>query len=190
MGDKLPASELEKLDAQFKEGLQGLEMGALPLNKEMMTQLKNVDLKNMKQMSAAQMAELQKKLKDGKLGCAKCLGKTGAWDKNLGEGMTALMQPQGSGGVERGPGTVPLVLKDEPSQAGSTKIENVSNEDLSRAALGDPLAVLQGEHRVDQSLDKGPVEGGAIASQGEGGDAVWKDSLTPQERKVLQKYFK
>lgn len=64
-----------------------------------------------------------------------------------------------------------------------------SNLDLERAALGDQLGTSNGQHRVDKDAFRAQ-QGGGIQSAGQGGDAVWTDSLLPAEREVLKKYFK
>jgi hypothetical protein len=64
-----------------------------------------------------------------------------------------------------------------------------SNLDLERAALGDQLGASSGQHRVDKEAFRSQ-QGGGIQSTGQGGDAVWTDSLLPAEREVLKKYFK
>ena len=38
------------------------------------------------------------------------------------------------------------------------------------------------EHEINKDAYSGPVAAGAIQSAGQGGETVWKDELTPQER--------
>ena len=44
------------------------------------------------------------------------------------------------------------------------------------------------EHDVDKTK-RGPVDGGTSSGKGKGGDRVWKDSLLPNEKKALKKFF-
>jgi hypothetical protein len=41
---------------------------------------------------------------------------------------------------------------------------------------------------VDESK-VGPSDGGGTNAKGKGGDRVWKDSLLPNEKKALKKFF-
>ena len=93
----------------------------------------------------------------------------------------------GNGGVTRGPGAAPLTLGDEESKLGTKNQEAVENPDLSRATPGDLIGLGEQKHDVDQT-QIGPREAGA-ASTGQGGEQVWKESLTPDERAVLKRYF-
>jgi hypothetical protein len=64
-----------------------------------------------------------------------------------------------------------------------------SNLDLQRAAISDVTGVSNGQHQVDKGAFQNQ-SGGTLQSIGQGGDAVWTDSLLPSEREVLRKYFK
>ena len=52
------------------------------------------------------------------------------------------------------------------------------------------MGLGKGEHTVDPSAYKGPTSAGAVAADGSGGETVWRDDLTPQEREVLRNFFK
>ena len=72
---------------------------------------------------------------------------------------------------------------------GTNNIEKVTNEDLSRASLGDLLSVGATEHEEDKQAS-GSQAGGRVSSNGQGGDAVWRESLIPEEQALLKRYFK
>jgi hypothetical protein len=55
--------------------------------------------------------------------------------------------------------------------------------------MGDLLAIGETEHDDKESNAKAS-QGGAVASQGKGGEAVWRESLLPSEKAVLKRYFK
>jgi hypothetical protein len=57
-------------------------------------------------------------------------------------------------------------------------------------APGDVLGVSDGKHDVDKNAYTGPKNGGAIQDTGDGGAAVWQNSLLPSERETLKRYFK
>ena len=50
--------------------------------------------------------------------------------------------------------------------------------------------MTDGKHDVDKSAYQGSKQGGAIQNAGDGGSAVWQNSLMPSEREVLKRYFK
>ena len=51
------------------------------------------------------------------------------------------------------------------------------------------LALQDGKHEVDKTA-KGPLAAGAVQNAGQGGEQVWRESLTPEEKAVLKRVFK
>ncbi len=184
LGATLPPGQLKQLDESLQKAIRGLEMGNLPLNKELLGNLKKFDPSKLKQMSAEQIAELREHLKSGEKVCEQCVGVN---PQAKGAFLTQHGAPGGRGG---GGPSVPLDLKNDATNLHGKETQSVSNDDLSRAMPGDVLGISKGTHEVKKTNDNTPVAGGAISSTGQGGDAVWRDSLTPQEREVLQRYFK
>tara|TARA_R110002096_G_scaffold407070_1_gene605483 strand:- start:301 stop:1629 length:1329 start_codon:yes stop_codon:yes gene_type:complete len=181
----------EMLLRELDEALQNLAMNGLEINSELARQLSQIDPSQlsqemMKNLSSAEMQALQKKM------CKACdaLGSM--------EGLPALSESQkmmmgigmmpGAGGLSRGRGDAPLFYGDE-EDLGTSRIEKVENLDLSRATPGDLLAVGETEHEDDMEASKAQT-GGKVNSNGTGGDAVWRDSLLPDEKAVLKRYFK
>lgn len=190
LGDSLSAADSKLLGDALQKAVQGLEMGNLPLNKELLDQLKNIDPSQLKQLSAEQLAQLQKRLKEGLGACQQCLGNG---DENDSDALLAVIQNQrtGAGGKGGGGGVAPLSLKEASTDLHTKQTEALAqSEDMSRATPGDLLGVSKGEHDVDKTQFQGPASGGAISSNGAGGEAVWRNSLVPREREVLQRYFK
>ena len=72
---------------------------------------------------------------------------------------------------------------------GTNNVEKIANEDLSRASLGDLLSVGETEQEENEQVF-GAQAGGRISSKGRGGDAVWRESLVPEEQALLKRYFK
>jgi hypothetical protein len=178
-------SELERMQGALDRGIQGLEMGGLPLERKLLGELKALDPSKARKLTAAQAAQMRQRLKEGVKACAACTG--GA----AGPGRPAVAktgQP-GKGGIDRGPGTVPLGLAGEKTELGSGAREGIANDDLSRALPGDALGVGLGEHEIDES-HPAPAASGAAGATGQGGDTVWRDALTPAERGVLKRFFK
>ena len=85
-------------------------------------------------------------------------------------------------------GTAPNLLGDPRANAGKGKLEKLESENKERALPGDLLETQDGEHDVDKTK-RGPSAGGTASSKGEGGSRVWKDSLLPEEKKALKKFF-
>jgi hypothetical protein len=201
--DQLSAASKDKLAADFDSALQGLRANELKLDPTLMKRLGAVDPKALKSLSKEQLKELREALKSQKSACAGCRAGNGSKPGFLGDGegsddeaMAALLlllgeqrdgEGPGRGGVNRGPGTAPLTLEENESQLGTNNQEAVENPDLSRSTPGDLIAVGQQEHEIDKT-PVGPREAGA-ASSGEGGEQVWKENLSPQERAVLKRYF-
>ncbi len=177
---------LRQLSEEFKESLAGLELGNLPLNPELLSDLKNLDLSRVRQLDPKQLAELQKRLNEGAQICEACLGPGEGGGEKLVDGL--LLSP-GSGGTARGPGTQPVGRKAQPTRLGGGVPQPISNDDLSRALPAETLGLTTGEHD-DPTPTSGVTAGGTISSAGSGGDAVWRENLTPAERETLQRFFK
>ena len=96
---------------------------------------------------------------------------------------------QGAGPPTRGPGTVDLKPKKSESDLDTNNPEKEQTRDLKRLAPGDLLGTSDGEHDVDKT-NVGPQSGGNAANKGEGGDAVQRENLLPEEKRVLKKFFK
>ncbi len=187
MGDQTSDAALKNAQSALAKALQGLELGTLPLNKELLAQLKDLDLSKLKQLSPEQLAALKERLKESKGACAECIGLGESNDEA--NALVAVLAPHG-GGIQRGPGTLPLGLNEKPTELNTSGRESISNDDLSRALPGDVLGVGQGEHKIDKTLVTGPSAGGELHSAGEGGEAVWRNDVTPREREILKRFFK
>lgn len=180
---QMSASDLQAVSASLREAAQGMLSGNLPLNKELAGQLRNFDPSTLKAMSAEQMQALRQRLISGAKICSQCVGPNATQPglSKTGE------RPSGHPG---GGGPAPLTLDNQPENLHTRRNEGDSNADPARALPAEVIAIAKGKHTVDKTTPAGPVEAGAISSAGEGGDAVWRDSLTPDEREVLEKYFK
>lgn len=176
---------LEKpLDQALKDALRGMELGALPLDSEMLKNLKNLDPSKVRKLSAAEWESLCKRMKEG---IGTCSGGFCKGDK-AGDALLALILSQNGGGICRGPGAAPMSLKEKETDLGTRQAEALGNGDLSRAAIGDLMGLSTGEHKVDKS-DAGLQQGGAMANTGSGGEAVWEQTATPAEQQALRQFF-
>jgi hypothetical protein len=80
------------------------------------------------------------------------------------------------------------VLGAEKDAVQTGEMAALETKDLSRAAPGDLLELQDGEHDVDRSGSK-ITQGGNTEATGKGGDRVWRESLNPDEQRVLKRFF-
>lgn len=177
-------AQLNELSNALQNATQNLELGTLPLNKEMLNQLKNLDSAALKRVSPEQLAEMREKVRDGMRTAQQCL-KPGANLKDAGLAQTDEGSGKGGGG-----GPAPLALRNDPTDLQTKETETIANTDPSQALPGDLVGIDQGKHDVDTTRALQQTAGGAISAAGEGGDAIRRESFTPREREVLQRFFK
>lgn len=184
--DQTSAAEMKGTHEALANALKGLALGNLPLNADLLSSLKAADLSNLKSLSAAQVEKLKERLKSGDKACQACLhpGDMEGRAKGL---VQVTQRPGGTGGGES---SAPLTLNEKPAGVGSAKVEPVSSNDLDHALPGDLMGVGKGEHPVDPAKFAGTASAGAIVSNGDGGEAVWRNDLTPKEREVVRSFFK
>ena len=95
----------------------------------------------------------------------------------------------GKGGITRGPGSSPITYGEEQN----LKTQNLDivkgKQDMSRVAPGEILDIGETEHD-DTTTKSVRQSGGALSNSAKGGDAVWRESLTPEEKSLLKRYFK
>jgi hypothetical protein len=168
-----------------------------------MEQLKGMDASQMRdalsQLSKEQMQQLREQLKKGAQACKECQGSGGGLGEiseseklmsilREGQGKDGEGEGPGRGGISRGRGDAPMFYGDEQN-LGAGNLEGITNTDLSRAAPGDVLGEGQTKHD-DEEVPVKARQAGAVSGVGKGGDAVWRESLMPEEKAVLKKYFK
>lgn len=198
--DQLSVETKEQLLKDFDQALADMKSSALELDPEMLKAIAGIDPKNLKGLSDEQMKKLGESMKKKAGACnGMCknpgfLGDGEGEDDELAESFKKHSRgqgegPSGDGDITRGPGTAPLTLSDEENDFGTNKNEAVSNTDLSRAQVGDMLALQNGKHEVDKTI-KGPQAAGTVQNAGQGGEQVWRESLTPDEKAVLKRVFK
>jgi hypothetical protein len=197
-GDQMSQEAKDKLLAEYDQALQNLALSGLPLNPELMKSLKGIDPQQLSQgqmnnLSPEQLQQLRESLKKAAQACSQCNNPgQGEGLPSLGESdaLAALLEKKyGRGGISRGPGDAPLALTENETDLKTNQIEGVQNTDFSKAAPGSVLGIGQTEHETDQT-PTGPRAAGAVGSIGQGGEAVWRESLMPGEKAVLKKYFK
>lgn len=183
--DELRIAELEQ---RMAGALENLQMGTVPADAELCRQVQAMCTAGACQaISPDQFRLVVAQLEDG----AQRLAMVGGQDL---QGFTndadvnALIGAGSKGCVSRGPGAAPLFLSDGQSTVAPAMQAGVSNQDLSNAALGDIVGL---QDRAPDKDDR-PVfttTQAAAGVEGQGGDVIWKNQLTPEERDLLERYF-
>ncbi len=194
--ENMSAEQKQKLAEDFEQALQGLQTGAMKPNPALLGQLSKLDPNDLGKLSPEQMAQLKEgmqKLQESLKKAGQGDGTGDGWEDQLlaagegeGEGNEGENAP-GSGGVQRGPGHDPNVLKNQKEPLDVGELAALEAKDLSRAIPGDLLQLQNGEHTVNEEATQSSAGGSAAA--GKGGDRVWRDSLAPDEQRALKKYF-
>ncbi|MDB6137527.1 MAG: hypothetical protein JWO94_599 [Verrucomicrobiaceae bacterium] len=203
MGDQLSDQAKQGLAGQLQQNLQGLRSGAMQAGGDLIKQLQGLDPKAMGGMSKEQLDKLQQRLKQNAEALRKALAEAPQFSfkeyprkkKGKGQGEGDEDGKDGDGdpgrdGANRGRADAAFSVKKDETNLHSTRTEGMNPSlDPERVAPGDLLGTSDGRHSVDKNAVLGAA-GGQINSAGEGGSAVWKESLVPAEREVLRRYFK
>jgi hypothetical protein len=196
-GDAMPQEAKEAVAKELSNAMQGMRTGGIKPNEQLLKSLQQAmsqcqggqcnltkeqleQLQKQMQQNAKALAEALKNSPTLKLSecLGKCLGKEGE-------------EGPGRGGINRGPGTAPLTLSKDETNLDTKKTEGLTSKlDVTRLAPGDVLGVADGAHEVDKNGYSGSQQGGALQNTGDGGAAVWQNSLLPTEREALKRYFK
>jgi hypothetical protein len=198
---ELNSEQKQKLAEKFEDAMQGIQNGAMKPNQELLDQLSKLDPKELGNLNPEQlrqlkenMENLQESLKEGCEGqgedwADQLLGENGEGEcQGEGEGEDGDGNGPGNGGINRGPGHDPNILKNPKDALDVGDLAALEAKDLSRALPGDLLQLQDGKHSVDQKTST--LSSGGQAAKGAGGDRVWKESLNPDEQRALKNYFK
>ncbi len=203
-GVGLPQAARDALSDLLQNAAQSMRTAGMQPASDLMEALKNLDPSQLAGLSPEQMKDLASQLARNQQALQEALKNAPTLDlshlptgvcKNCGQGSGQCQCEghggPGRGGITRGPGTAPLTLDPQDTQLGTDKIEALSaNLDRDRLATGDALSVTDGAAKVDPNAYQGPQQGGATASPGDGGNAVWQSTLLPAERETLKRFFK
>jgi len=190
----------------FDEILQGLRTGGLRPDQEMLEKLSELaganggglnqidpqqlaDMLDQLQRNARRLAEMRERLQgmpgmgDGgeEQGNGECEGEGAQGNEGQGD--------EGRGGVARGPGEGGTLFGDERDEVDATRAKPLPAGDLSRAVPGDLIGTGGAQHDIDEAVSPELRTGGAPVRPGDGGGAVWSDTLHPSEQEALRKYF-
>lgn len=173
--------EQNRLLEEFDQALQGLQMGAMKPNAQLLEQMRQLDLKNLGNLTPEQLEQLRENLQknaEALKGQGEGEGEGEGEGDGDGDGEGEGEEEGdgdggGKGGVDRGPGHSPGVLGAEKDALETGEMAALEPKDLSRAAPGDLMELQDGEHDVDRT---GPTNssGGNTDATGKGGDRVWR----------------
>ncbi|MGB0991413.1 MAG: hypothetical protein ACPG32_02980 [Akkermansiaceae bacterium] len=202
-GSKMNPAHKQRLLNEFDQALQKMQQGNMKPNKELLEQLNKLDPQQLNQLTPEQLDQLRKNMRKHAQGLNQ-----GGKGEQPGEGNDDWMNEDGedgdgegdqdgdgepknrpgNGGIQRGPGAAPQVLGAAHDDTGTGKMEGLQSEDKRNALPGDLLQTQDGKHDVDKTK-RGPTAGGTSSGKGKGGDRVWKNSLLPEEKKALKRFF-
>ena len=204
----LSDGQLNSLADNLSTALSAMKEGGLTANPELARQLAGLgNASGLGQLSAAQASQLAQRLGAGAGAIHGIPGANGAGARIAGGNGPGQGSGSGRGngrgrgpGLGKGPGAGGL---GGGGRHGATGIQRSANRGESGPAPNDgrqrPRARRLGDKidtqrsapdQVDPSKSAGPTAAGAVAAPASGGDAVWVDQLSPNERAVLKDFFK
>lgn len=173
----------EELSQKAEEALQQLSS----LSPEDLEKLQEALEKNSKALQEAlgnspDLGEIAgEMLREGK-------GKTSGEEEKKGGG-----GEPGEGGIQRGPGEAPLVMKNEASTTSSQALDTIASRlDMERVAAGEALdeRTVQPDPKKQQKESGGAEHGGGARTSTTGSNAPISPSLMPQEKAFLREVFR
>jgi len=189
------AASLQPMQDELSQAAENLALGNLPLKKELVDQLRGGEASTDKPLTARQLEQLHERLKKGELAAQTAPKSNGGLSEEMrramaGTGTGRRTVSPGSGGLGGGTQSAPLELQDRENNTPQGALTPVSNEDMSRAALGETIKISAGAHTVDPTAYRGTQKAGDAQTAGTGGEAVWRSTYDPQEAETLSRFFK
>jgi len=187
--------KLKEMDADWQKNMSQMAAQLLKMRPELMEKLKKLKPGDYARSNGAldekDLEECLKRLeKQGK--CKKCGGKGCEKGEGEGEGQcenggcsAGLALLNGGAGVSRGGGPGGEIFRDRESDKHNTEIELVQGEQSAMEG-----STLLGTSKAEHELDKNKYKSGQLSDgtkhTGQGGEAVWKENLLPEEQKLLR----
>ena len=190
---------LQPMQDELRSAEENLASGNLPLNQEIVDQLKAGEAGTDKALSAGQLAALHERLKKGELAAQTAPKSDGPLSEEMRQAMAGAARGQGgkrrelavgTGGLGGGTESAPLELQDREKTTPEGALTPVHNDDMSRASLGQTIKVSASGHVVDPTDYHGAQKAGSAQVEGNGGEAVWRSTYDPQEADTLSRFFK
>jgi hypothetical protein len=169
------------LNEALRQSATALEKGQL--NAELAKQLKALDASKLRQLSSAEYKALCERMGEGCKVCDRMGYKRGEKATRVSDTVVQI----GQGGVSRGPGAAPLTMGDKPTDLGTKTTEGISNDDLSRATLGEVTSL--GLSKPKSNTEAPATTAGGTITTGKGGETGLQQTATPEEQEALRKFF-
>lgn len=194
MTKAVPQELREALAKDLKLAALALEMGAFKPPADLADMLRAMEGRDLGDLTPAECRglcqKLGRRLAENREALERALADAPGLDLDgiplAGDGM-AVLRP-GEGGIQRGRGDAELTLGAK-HDLGTTRKEKVGQPlDPERAAPDELLAVVEGEHEIDETAYTGPQAGGT-ARAGDGGSAAQVDQLLPAEQAAVRRFF-
>lgn len=191
MAAALPPELRDRLLEELETAAEGLEKGEFKPAAELAEMLRQMQPCEGGACDRAAMRRLGEALARNRQSLQRALAEAPGLDREAIEeafGRARAGEP-GRGGLERGRGDAELAFGEE-RDLGTTRRERVERAiDPERAAPDEVLAVVDGEHEIDETAYRGPQAGGSAAHEGDGGMAAQVDALLPAERAAVRRFF-
>lgn len=205
---------LRELREPFNQTRDQLALGRMPLSEPMLDTLDMIDPDSLQGLSQSELDDLKAQLRQGtasirearrrsRHGRPLAEDRSGAssepcspedsdcvWQAQPGRQGTTAGGAAGQGGITRGPGTAPLTLDPRPKQSSAGRIEVIRGADTPDENDDYTRKFSRSAPDVDRSQAHALSLGGAAPSERGRDTAVWKQTFTPEERDVLQRFFK
>lgn len=184
MTEAIPQDLREALAKDLKLAALALEMGGFKPPADLAELLRELQGRELAELTPGECEGLCEKLGENRELLLRAL----ADSPELNLDALAMLAVPGAGGLQRGRADAELTLGEEHDLK-TTRKEKVDQAlDPQRAAPDELLAVVDGEHDIDETAYTGPTSGGT-AKEGDGGMSVEVDSLLPAEQKVVRRFF-
>jgi hypothetical protein len=194
MTEAVPQELREAIARDLKLAALALEMGAFKPPADLADMLRAIEGRDLGDLTPAECRglcqKLGRRLAENRESLERALAECPGLDLDgipmAGGGMAVLLP--GEGGIQRGRGDAELTLGAK-HDLGTTRKEKVGQPlDPERAAPDELLAVVEGEHEIDETAYTGPQAGGT-ARAGDGGSAAQVDALLPAEQAAVRRFF-
>jgi hypothetical protein len=184
MTEAIPQDVRDALAKDLKLAALALEMGGFKPPADLAELLRELQGRDLAELTPGECEGLCEKLGANRELLLRALAKSPELDLDA----LAMLAVPGEGGIDRGRADAELKLGEEHDLKTSRKEKVNQALDIERAAPDELLAVVDGEHDIDETAYTGPAAGGT-AKEGDGGTSVEVDSLLPAEQKVVRRFF-
>ncbi len=176
---QLSDSQKQQMQEMFQQLREQMAEGGLPMNPELLQQLRGMDLSQMQGIDSQQLQQLEQQLAERSQAMQEALRAAGLLTDEA-----DILMP---GGVGQDGETAPLTLEDFANAVQAAVPVALNPGDLTDSTIGDLVELRQAEHEEDREAV--PMQAGGLSSGGGSGEVVWDQDVLPEEEKVLKLFF-